>query len=81
VFRIECAFEGAARCCLRGCQIGQTFRKSSVKLAEVARHYLTRALEASNGNKVEAAKLVGLSSYQTFTNWVARYGINHVPER
>ncbi len=45
-------------------------------LAEVARHYLTRALEASNGNKVEAAKLVGLPSYQTFTNWVARYGIN-----
>jgi transcriptional regulator with GAF, ATPase, and Fis domain len=45
-------------------------------LSEVARHYLTRALEASHGNKVEAAKLVGLSSYQTFTNWVARYGIN-----
>jgi DNA-binding NtrC family response regulator len=50
-------------------------------LSEVARHYLSRALEASNGNKVEAAKLVGLPSYQTFTNWLARYGINNSKEK
>ena len=49
-------------------------------LSEVARHYLSRALEASNGNKVEAAKLVGLPSYQTFTNWLARYGIKNRKE-
>ncbi len=42
--------------------------------------YLSRALEASNGNKVEAAKLVGLPSYQTFTNWLARYGIKNRKE-
>jgi DNA-binding NtrC family response regulator len=44
-------------------------------LSEVARHYLARALEASNGNKVEASKLVGFPNYQTFSNWLARYGI------
>jgi len=41
----------------------------------VAHHYLQRALEESDGNKTVAAKLVGLSSYQTFTNWLHRYGV------
>ncbi len=46
------------------------------KLLEmVARHYLERALEEADGNKTVAAKLVGLPSYQTFTNWMNRYGI------
>jgi DNA-binding NtrC family response regulator len=49
-------------------------------LSEVAHHYLLRALEASNGNKVEASKLVGFPSYQTFTNWLDRYGINYEKE-
>lgn len=44
-------------------------------LANVARHYLERALEQSGGNKTEAARLVGLPSYQTFTNWMKRYGL------
>ena len=44
-------------------------------LAEVARHYLQRALDAAQGNKTRAARLVGLSSYQTFTNWTKRYGV------
>ena len=44
-------------------------------LANVACHYLERALEQSGGNKTEAARLVGLPSYQTFTNWVKRYGL------
>jgi transcriptional regulator with GAF, ATPase, and Fis domain len=46
-------------------------------LAQAARHYLERALVESNGNKTKAAKLVGLSSYQTLTNWLKRYGIDH----
>jgi DNA-binding NtrC family response regulator len=41
----------------------------------VARHYLQRALDEADGNKTVAAKLVGLPSYQTFTNWMSRYGI------
>ena len=44
-------------------------------LSEVARHYLERALAQAKGNKSEAARLVGLPSYQTFTNWVERYGV------
>lgn len=44
-------------------------------LATVARHYLQRALDQVQGNKTRAAALVGLPSYQTFTNWIQRYGI------
>jgi DNA-binding NtrC family response regulator len=42
----------------------------------VARHYLVRAIETARGNKSKAAELVGLGSYQTFTNWMDRYGVN-----
>jgi DNA-binding NtrC family response regulator len=44
-------------------------------LATVARHYLQRALDEAHGNKTQAAGLVGLPSYQTFTNWMKRYGV------
>tara|TARA_R110002167_G_scaffold146607_2_gene338068 strand:- start:7977 stop:9488 length:1512 start_codon:yes stop_codon:yes gene_type:complete len=44
-------------------------------ITEVARHYLLRAYEETNGNKSAACKLVGLPSYQTFTNWMKKYGV------
>jgi DNA-binding NtrC family response regulator len=44
-------------------------------LAQVARHYLERALAEAHGNKTKAAALVGLPSYQTLTNWLKRHGI------
>jgi DNA-binding NtrC family response regulator len=44
-------------------------------LTEVAVHYLRRAVEEAQGNKTEAAKLVGLPSYQTLSNWLARYKV------
>jgi DNA-binding NtrC family response regulator len=44
-------------------------------LAEVARHYLERALTEAGGNKTRAAQLVGLGSYQTLTNWLERYDV------
>ena len=44
-------------------------------LAEVAGHYLRRAMAESHGNKTKAAELVGLSSYQTLTNWLKKYGV------
>lgn len=44
-------------------------------MAEVARHYLSRAMEESGGNKSEAARLLGLPSYQTLTNWLKKYGL------
>ena len=43
-------------------------------LAAVARHYLQRALDEAQGNNTQAARLVGLPSYQTFINWTKRYG-------
>ena len=44
-------------------------------IAEVARHYLSRAYEEAEGNKSAACKLVGLPNYQTFTNWMKKYGV------
>jgi transcriptional regulator with PAS, ATPase and Fis domain len=44
-------------------------------IAEVARHYLERALDEAGGNKTKAAGLVGLPSYQTLTNWLQRYEV------
>ena len=43
-------------------------------MAQVARHYIERALEHTGNNKTQAAKLLGFGNYQTFTNWMNRYG-------
>ena len=45
-------------------------------IQEVASHYLRRSLDVTAGNKSSAAKLVGLSSYQTLTNWLQKYGVD-----
>ena len=44
-------------------------------LALVAKHYVMRALDETQGNKTRAAQLIGLSSYQTLTNWLKKYGL------
>jgi DNA-binding NtrC family response regulator len=44
-------------------------------IAEVARHYLDRAIAHTRGNKSEAARLLGLGSYQTLSNWLQKYGV------
>ena len=44
-------------------------------LSEVSRHYLSRALDESGGNKTRAAELLGLPSYQTLSNWLRKYGV------
>lgn len=41
----------------------------------VARDYLKRAMQEAKGNKTQAAVLLGLPSYQTLTNWLAKYRI------
>ncbi|MEY4580358.1 MAG: hypothetical protein RL701_5061 [Pseudomonadota bacterium] len=41
-------------------------------LDKVRGHYLRRALTEAQGNKTKAAELVGLPSYQTFSNWLAK---------
>ena len=55
-----------------GAAIGEGFSLPDL-MADVARHYLDRAMEQSRGNKTEAAKLLGLGSYQTLTNWLLKY--------
>lgn len=59
-----------------GRQLGDGFRLEEL-LADVARHYLGRAMSEAQGNKTKAASLVGLPSYQTLKNWLTKY---EVPE-
>ena len=44
-------------------------------MADLARHYVQRALTEADGNKTRAAELIGLPSYQTLTNWMRRYEV------
>lgn len=44
-------------------------------IGNVARHYLERAMAQAHGNKSEAARLLGLGSYQTLSNWLQKYGV------
>lgn len=54
--------------------LGDGFSLQDV-MSTVARHYLKRALEESNGNKTAAANMVGFGNYQTFSNWAQKYEI------
>ena len=33
------------------------------------------AMETCRGNKKDAAKMLGLSNYQTLTNWIIKHGV------
>ncbi len=44
-------------------------------MKSVAVHYLERGLAKTHGNKTDAAKILGLPSYQTLTNWLKKYGL------
>jgi len=44
-------------------------------LADVASAYLSRAMRQAGNNKSQAARLVGLPSYQTLSNWLQKYGV------
>ncbi|WP_232362732.1 sigma-54 interaction domain-containing protein [Desulfosudis oleivorans] len=41
----------------------------------VAVHYLERGLAEAHGNKTKAARMLGMPSYQTLTNWLKKYGL------
>lgn len=43
-------------------------------IGDVACHYLERAIAQTHGNKSEAARLLGIGSYQTLSNWLQKYG-------
>jgi len=44
-------------------------------MTQVARHYIERTLDHTRNNKTQASKLLGFGNYQTFTNWMNRYGV------
>jgi DNA-binding NtrC family response regulator len=54
--------------------IGNGFNLQNI-LRDVARHYLSRAINEAHGNKTKAAELVGLPSYQTLSNWLTKYEV------
>ena len=54
--------------------LDETFDIQEV-LSEVKRVYILRALRESNNTKRTAAKLLGLGSHQTLTNWMAQVGL------
>jgi DNA-binding protein Fis len=35
-----------------------------------------RAMEAAHGNKTKAAKLLGMTNYQTLSNWLEKYRVS-----
>jgi len=44
-------------------------------LAEVAQHYLKRAVTATGGSKTGMARVLGLPNYQTLSNWLKKYRV------
>jgi len=44
-------------------------------MAEVAGHYLTRAIEQHGGNMGKAGRSLGFTSYQTAINWARKYRV------
>jgi transcriptional regulator with PAS, ATPase and Fis domain len=53
--------------------LGHGFRINDL-VAHIERHYLERALAEADGNKEEAARLLGLGSGTTVGNWIERLG-------
>jgi transcriptional regulator with PAS, ATPase and Fis domain len=44
-------------------------------LADISKKYLEQGMKQVGGNKTKAAKLLGLSNYQTLDNWLKKYGV------
>jgi transcriptional regulator with PAS, ATPase and Fis domain len=46
-----------------------------VLMGRLAAHYIRAALAHTHQNKTKAAKLLGINSQQTLSNWIEKYGI------
>ena len=44
-------------------------------IADLEKRLIEHALEQSGNSKSKAAELIGLPSYQTFSNWLKKYGV------
>jgi len=47
------------------------------EIRELVQKRIKMALLLCNGNKTAAADMLGLPSYQTLTNWMAKYGVKN----
>lgn len=72
---LESPAKAAARDAILNRDISDGFDLNDL-LSIVARHYISRALEETQGNKSKAAEMLSLGSYQTLNNWVKKYGID-----
>jgi hypothetical protein len=45
-------------------------------LDDVKRHYVLRAREEADGNKSQAARLLGFSNHQKLGQWIAKLGVD-----
>ena len=45
------------------------------EITQLIQERLATALIITGGNKTRAAKLLGLPSYQTLTNWMKKHGV------
>ena len=43
------------------------------EIATLIRSRIKEALKATNNNKVQASKLLGLKNYQTLNNWIKKH--------
>ena len=47
------------------------------EISDLIQQRIRMALLLCNGNKSAAADLLGLPSYQTLTNWMAKHGVDN----
>jgi transcriptional regulator with PAS, ATPase and Fis domain len=57
-----------------GRPLGDGFNLTEL-LADVARHYLSRAMAEAQGSKKRATDLLGFANYQTLKNWLVKYKV------
>ena len=46
-----------------------------LEISKLISRRIIHAMEICRGNKTDAAKMLGLSNYQTLTNWINKYGV------
>ena len=47
------------------------------EIRDLVQQRIKMALLLCNGNKTAAADMLGLPSYQTLTNWMAKHGVEN----
>ena len=45
------------------------------EISKLISRRIIHAMEICRGNKTDAARMLGLSNYQTLTNWINKYGV------